>query len=105
MNPKQLFETTMDPETRSLVKVEIADAIKADNIFTMLNEPQREFVSYVLQNYVGFGVDELEVERLGTVVQAKYGSLDAAQKALGELESIRETFIGFQKHLYDEDAA
>jgi DNA gyrase subunit B len=36
MNPKQLFETTMDPETRSLLKVDIADAALADGIFSML---------------------------------------------------------------------
>ncbi|MGE4550432.1 MAG: DNA gyrase subunit B, partial [Opitutales bacterium] len=36
MNPKQLFETTMDPTTRSLIKVEVADAAAADNIFSML---------------------------------------------------------------------
>ena len=36
MNPKQLFETTMDPTTRNLLKVNIADAAVADGIFSML---------------------------------------------------------------------
>ena len=36
MNPKQLFETTMDPKTRNLLKVDIADAAVADGIFSML---------------------------------------------------------------------
>lgn len=36
MNPKQLFETTMDPTTRNLLKVDIADAAVADGIFSML---------------------------------------------------------------------
>jgi DNA gyrase subunit B len=36
MNAKQLFETTMDPTTRSLLKIDIADAAKAEQIFSML---------------------------------------------------------------------
>jgi type I restriction enzyme R subunit len=57
-------------------------------------------VGYVLRNYVAEGIDELDVSKLSTVLQAKYGGIDAAEAALGEVVGIRETFVSFQERLY-----
>lgn len=79
------------------------DRVKAaeTNIYTLLNEKQRDFIGFILRNYVQDGVDELDIAKLSTIIKSKYGGIPEAETALGNVDEISKLFIGFQHHLYE----
>ncbi len=74
-------------------------------IFALLNEKQKEFISFVLSKYIETGVDELDQEKLSTLLENKYQSLTDAIEILGNVPSIRKLFFEFQEHLYRRKTA
>ncbi len=70
-----------------------------------MNEQQREFIRFVLRNYVQDGVDELDIGKLSTMLTSKYGGIHEAQKSLGSVDDIQKVFIDFQQHLYSNKIA
>jgi type I restriction enzyme R subunit len=63
---------------------------------------QQEFLNFVLRQYVKQGVDELDDTKISDLLVLKYHALGDAKKELGDIATIRNTFIGFQKHLYQD---
>jgi type I restriction enzyme R subunit len=70
------------------------------SIFLFLDNKQKEFLEFVLSKYIETGVEELDQEKLPGLLKLKYQALEDAIKMLGSVEKARNTFIGFQKHLY-----
>ena len=74
-------------------------------IFALLNDKQKEFITFVLSKYIETGVDELDQEKLPILLQNKYQSLEDAKEILGDVANISRLFIEFQEHLYQQKAA
>ncbi len=68
------------------------------------NAKQQEFLNFVLEQYVRDGVDELDDNKLSPLLVLKYKAIADAKRELGDIKSIRETFIGFQEYLYQDRA-
>ena len=66
---------------------------------------QQEFLNFVLDQYVKKGVGELSDDKLKPLIELKYNTIADAKKVLGSPSLIRETFIGFQKYLYEREIA
>jgi type I restriction enzyme, R subunit len=73
-------------------------------IFTHYGDKQNEFLDFVLDQYIRQGVGELDELKLPHLIELKYHALADAVTELGQVKSIREMFIGFQKHLYEQQA-
>ncbi|MDQ3845856.1 MAG: restriction endonuclease subunit R, partial [Bacteroidota bacterium] len=75
------------------------------NIFHLLDPNQRDFVEFVLNKYIETGVEELDQEKLPHLLELKYHAVSDAAERLGGVSRIRELFMGFQKHLYEQQIA
>ena len=77
---------------------------KYDAIMSSYDDKLQTFLEFVLGQYVAEGVEELDQEKLPTLLQLKYQGINDAALALGGIPKIRDAFIGFQKQLYGAGA-
>jgi len=95
-----VFNSDIKPMTRE-ARVAAAEAA----IFALLNDKQKEFISFVLSKYIETGVEELDQEKLPILLTNKYQSLEDAKDILGDVANISRLFIEFQQYLYKQKAA
>jgi len=80
-------------------------ANNAKKHFDKYDGNQQEFLDFVLSQYVRDGFAELDDQKLPELLELKYDAIVDAKSVLGEITSIRNTFVGFQEHLYAEQPA
>lgn len=83
---------------------EVRVAKAQSKIFAALTNEQKQFIEFVLSKYIEEGVEELDQEKLPSLLQLKYHAIEDARQILGEIQSIRDLFVEFQKHLYVQQA-
>jgi len=88
----------MAPVTRE----ERVDARKG-GIFARYDGKLQAFLDFVLAQYVKQGVEELDQDKLTSLLVLKYHSVPDAVDQLGGVPTIKDTFVGFQQYLYAPD--
>ncbi|MBU1065250.1 restriction endonuclease subunit R, partial [bacterium] len=73
----------------------------AKSHFGIFESKQRVFLDFVLKQYVDSGVEELDDAKLPELLTLKYKAISDAKRQLGDIQTIRNTFIGFQIYLYE----
>jgi type I restriction enzyme R subunit len=67
------------------------------------NPRQQEFINFILDRYVQDGVAELAPSKMRGLIELKYATISDATRQIGPPSAIRETFVGFQKYLYQPE--
>ncbi len=62
---------------------------------------QIEFIEFILDKYIEDGVQELAAKKMRSLVELKYNTINDAALELGSPLAIGQTFVGFQRYLYD----
>ena len=76
-------------------------AEKARLQFLHMDENYKDFLEFVLSQYVINGFEELDDEKLSSFLQLKYHSIQDAKAKLGDVKTIRNHFIDYQRFLYN----
>lgn len=87
--------------TETHTRKERADSAKPAINQAFGDYKQQEFIAFVLGKYVEEGVTELAQSKMRTLIELKYNTISDATTEFGSPKVIRDTFIGFQKYLYE----
>lgn len=82
-------------------RLERAEHAKPSIAKAFANYKQQEFIDFILSKYIEDGVQELAATKMRSLVELRYNTISDAAAEFGSPAAIRETFIGFQKYLYE----
>ena len=99
-----LFDVLAYVAYQSRVITRFDRSIKAKVHLDSYDKQQQDFLNFVLEQYVNEGVKELDKSKLSSILELKYNTISDAEKILGDKVKIRDAFIQFQKHLYENVA-
>lgn len=87
--------------TEAISRKERADQAHTSIEASFKDNKQQQFIDFILEKYIEDGVTELSVKNMPSLIELKYSTIDDALDELGSIAAIRDTYIGFQKHLYE----